>query len=446
MNILVINPPNSPYTNRSILAEPIDVLQVATIINDKFSNVSVIDMDLNMMENNIDEYLEDIGVVVFVYDYQLPLHTSESIDNVFEIIKNSSKNVKYICIGKTPSYYYKKFLKNGFDIIIDGIADNIINDVISAILKNKSLNHIPNIMYKDNDKIIVTKKEKLKNDFNYINYPKREFLSFNNYMDTRTMITSRGCMMRCNFCPTPSYFGTWSGKAAKKVVDEIEYLIKEYKATKIIFLDDNMTVSKERVYEICNEIKKRKIHCLFGCLSSISYYDKELFKEMYSVGFRWIHFGIESGSSRILKLMNKSMNIEYIKKVIKDVKDIGYRVRTSIILDYPTSTVLDITKTKELLSEITPHEIRLHFIAYRVNTKLFEQNKNLNVSQYIHNNHPNIENEKLNEGIDNLVDALKKLGYNLVFDEIDWNKFNNLEKNTKIASFVPIKYGMCWYE
>ena len=59
MNILVINPPNSPYTNRSILAEPIDVLQVATIINDKFSNVSVIDMDLNMMESlkNIKLYM-----------------------------------------------------------------------------------------------------------------------------------------------------------------------------------------------------------------------------------------------------------------------------------------------------------------------------------------------------------------------------------------------------
>ena len=46
MNILVVNPPNKPFTNMSILAEPIDVLQIATIIKAKYSDVSVIDMDV----------------------------------------------------------------------------------------------------------------------------------------------------------------------------------------------------------------------------------------------------------------------------------------------------------------------------------------------------------------------------------------------------------------
>ena len=57
MNVLVVNPANKPFTNRSILAEPLDVLQIATIINKKFDNVKVIDMDVNRMSNNINEYL-----------------------------------------------------------------------------------------------------------------------------------------------------------------------------------------------------------------------------------------------------------------------------------------------------------------------------------------------------------------------------------------------------
>ena len=71
MCILVINPPNKPFTNRSILAEPLDVLQIATIIKGKYSNVKVIDMDVNRMDNNINNFLEDNNIVVFVYDYQL---------------------------------------------------------------------------------------------------------------------------------------------------------------------------------------------------------------------------------------------------------------------------------------------------------------------------------------------------------------------------------------
>ncbi|MDE5888808.1 MAG: hypothetical protein K2H20_02185, partial [Bacilli bacterium] len=98
MNILIVNPPNKPFTNETILAEPLDVLQIATVVKQKFNNARVIDMDVNRMENNINDYLEDKNVVVFVYDYQLPLHTSDAVNNIFEIIKNLNKETKVIMI------------------------------------------------------------------------------------------------------------------------------------------------------------------------------------------------------------------------------------------------------------------------------------------------------------------------------------------------------------
>ena len=445
MSILVINPPNKPFTNRTILAEPLDVLQIATIIKGNFNDVKVIDMDVNEMDNNINDYLEDKNIVVIVYDYQLPLHTSDTIDNIFEIIKNTKKETKFIIVGKTSSYYYEKFLNNGFDVVIDGIADKTIIDVLDNI--DKDLSIVPNIMYKKNKKIVVTEKKKIINRYDKLDYPLREFVDISKYMDTRTIITSRGCIGRCSFCTTPTFFGNWSGKEPNKVVDEIEYLIKKYHSKKIIFLDDNMTVNKVRVINICKEIEKRHIKCLFGCLSSINCYDKELFEVMYSVGFRWIHFGIETGSERILKLMNKEMDISYIKKVITEVKEIGFRVRNSFILDYPNSTKEDIKATRDLIKELRPHELRLHYLAYRVGTPVFNENKDIsNKTQYIHSNHPNIENKELTEEINNLLNDLKDLGYILIFDDVDWNKYSNGDKNTKYASFIPMKYGMCWYE
>lgn len=447
MNILVVNPPNNPFTNASILAEPIDVLQVATIIRNEFNNVKVIDMDVDRMDNNINKYLMDNNIVVFVYDYQLPLHTSDTVNNMFEIIKNSNKRTKFIIIGKTSSYYYEKFLNNGFDVVINGIADDTIINVIECIINKKDLSLIPNIIIKKNNEILITEKAKINNKFELLEYPDRSLLNLDKYMDTRTMITSRGCIGKCSFCTTPTFFGNWSSKSSRQVVDEIEYLVNNFNTNKIIFLDDNMTVSKKRMIEICNEIEKRQVKCLFGCLSSIICYDKEMFEKMYSVGFRWVHFGIESGSTKILKLMNKQMDIEYIKQVIREVKEIGYRVRNSIILDYPSSTKEDIKATRELIGELEPHELRLHYLAYRVGTPVFENNKDVeNKTQYIHSNHPNVENDELTDEINLLIDDLKNKGYNLVFDDVDWNKYNLLDKNTKFASFIPIKYGMCWYE
>ena len=447
MNILVVNPANKPYTNRSILAEPLDVLQIATIISSKFSNVKVIDMDVNRMDNNINEYLNDRNIIVFVYDYQLPLHTTETIQNIFEIVQNANKPTKFIIIGKTSSHFYQKFLDNGIDVVVRGMADNNINDIIENVYHIDKLKNIPNIIIKDKNEIYFTESIIYKNNFNNLPIPNRDLLDISKYMDTRTIITSRGCIGTCKFCTTPYYFGAWSGRNAKDVVDEIESLIKKYNAKKIIFLDDNATVNKTRMIEICKEIQRRKINCLFGALCSIKCYDKELLEHMYKVGFRWIHYGIETGSERLLKLMNKDMNIDYIKKVIKETKDMGYRIRTSFILDYPTSTKEDVRKTKELILELIPHELRLHYLAYRVGTPVYNENKNvLNKSQYIHSNRPNIENIELKEEIDELINSLKERDYNIIDKEIDWNIFENCDKDTKIAAFTPIKYGMCWYE
>ncbi len=447
MNILVINPPNKPYTNDSILAEPLDVLQIATIINEKYNCVRVIDMDANRMENNINDYLGKQNIVIFVYDYQLPLHTSDTICNIFEIIKNVNKATKFIMIGKTSTYYYQKFLNNGIDVVIKGIADNIVNDVIDKIYDCTFLKDIPNIIFKDNNEIIETRQINIANEFDKLPMINRNFVDISKYMDTRTLISSRGCIGGCKFCTTPYYFKNWSGKSAIEIVDEIEMLIKKYNTKKIMFLDDNATVDKKRMSEICSLLKNKKVKCLYGVLCSIKCYDKEMIKEMYDVGFRWIHFGLESGSKRVLKMMNKEMDIAKIKSIINEVKQMGYRVRTSFILDYPGTTKEDLEKTKELILSIKPHELRLHYLAYRVGTPIFKENKNVsNKSQYIHNNKPNVENSELTIEINQLLHELRNNDYNIITDSIDWNVYNSKDKEIKIAAFVPIKYGMCWYE
>lgn len=445
-NILVINPTNKPITNSSILAEPIDVLQLATIIKQKYNKVQVLDMDNTYTPLDINPYLQKKNIVIFVYDYQIPLHTTEAKENIFPLIKNCHKETKFIMIGKTSTYRYKEFLDQGIDIVMKGIVEEEINEVIKYCYDLDKLRELPNLIIKDHTEIIHTKVELTPHNFSKLPIPDRSLIDINKYMDTRTMITSRGCSGACNFCTTPSFFGHWEKKSAEKVVEEIELLVTKYHATKIMFLDDNATVSKSRMFEICRQIKKKQIKCLYGCLCSIKCYDKELLEEMYSAGFRWIHFGLESGSEKILTKMNKFLNIDITKQIITEVKNMGYRVRTSFILDYPGTTKEDIRKTKDLILELEPQELRLHYLAYRLGTPVFKEQNNQEPSQYIHSPKPKVERKDLMEEIEKLIIALQQQGYEIIRGDIDWNKYNNKDKNTKIAAFTPIKYGMCWYE
>ncbi len=445
MSILVINPANKPFTNKSIIAEPIDVLQIATVIKQKYPYVKVIDMDIDNLNNDINSYLEEENILVFVYDYQLPLHTTEAMNNIFETVRNCNKQIKSIIVGKTSSYYYQKFIDNNMDVVINGSCENIINDVIENINDINELKKVPNLYIKDKSSIYETIKKKNIVDYALLPIPDRSLVMMDKYMETRTMVTSRGCNGICSYCTTPFYFGSWQGKDYITVIDEIEMLIKDYNAKQIMFLDDNACVSKSRMINICKEIKKRNIKVLLGALCSIKCYDKEMFQLMYDAGFRWVHFGIETGSDRLLKAMHKEMDYVYIKQVINEVKNMGYRVRNSFILDYPSSTKEDIKTTKELILELQPDELRLHYLAYRVGTPVFNSNKEIiSKSQYIHSNKPNIKNKELEDEIKNLLTSLSENNYQIVTDNINWNIFNN--NNSKIASFIPIKYGINWYE
>ena len=165
---------------------------------------------------------------------------------------------------------------------------------------------------------------------------------------------------------------------------------------------------------------------------------------MYECGFTWVHFGIETGSNRLLKEMKKDQEIENIKNILIEVKKIGFRVRNSYILDYPTTTYDDLDKTLELIKLTKPDELRLHYLAYRAGTPLYYEHIDEVTPQYIHSNVANIKSglqEKINEMIKNLSND-----YSIITNEIDWKNFEKENLNKKITALVPIKYGMWWYE
>ena len=83
MNILLINPPNVPFTERELLIEPIDIISLATYIQELKQNVEFLDMDCKKLNcNDLEKYIKNEFMpdkVIISYDYHIPLHTRRSI-------------------------------------------------------------------------------------------------------------------------------------------------------------------------------------------------------------------------------------------------------------------------------------------------------------------------------------------------------------------------------
>lgn len=456
MNILLINPPNIPYSQQELLIEPIDIISLATYLEEKKNNVKFLDMDCKKLScNDLLEYIcsrfmPDIAIIS--YDYHIPLHTQKALENITKLITVlKENNVKTIMIGKTVTYNPKIIEEIKFDIGIIGEVENIIIDILN---NKKKIENIEGIVFKKNNRVVINPSNKEKYDLNKLPIANRNLVNLTDYIDVRSILSSRGCINKCDFCPTYNYWGSWRGKSAENVIKEIEDLINKYNSKKIIFLDDNFTVSKTRIQEISNLILKRKINVKLGCLASINTYDKETFELMYKAGFRWVHFGIETGSQKVLENNNKSFNVDYAKQAIKEVKQIGFRVRTSFIFDLPTTQKEDMRKTIDFILETEPDEIRGHFLSLRLGTTIYNNlsKKDKLPIQYIHSDKPLIENAEYNNNellkdVDYLIAKLETRNYKIVRDVKEWENLEllrNKEGKIKFLSFCPSRYGIDW--
>ncbi len=460
MNILLINPPNEPYSEQKLLIEPIDIITLATYLQELNHNIKFLDMDCKKLNcNDLMKYIEKQfipDIVIISYDYHIPLHTQKALQNISNICKELKKqNIKTIMIGKMVTYNPKIIENINFDIGIIGETENTSKELLSININDTNqLSNISGIVFYKGNEIVVNNPYKEKYDLDKLPIPNRNLVDLEDYIDIRSILTSRGCINQCDFCPTYNYWGSWRGKSAENVVKEIEDLVKKYNTKKIIFLDDNATAIKQRMKEISNIILEKNIIIKLGCLASINTYDKETFELMYKAGFRWLHFGIESGSQKVLNNNNKKFDVEYAKQVIKEVKKMGYRIRTSFIYDLPTTTKEDMYKTIEFILETEPDEIRGHFLTLRLGTTIYNKlSKEKEVpTQYIHSDKPLLESEiysntEMLKDIDILIDKLKDRDYKIVRDVSEWEdleKLRNKEGKIKFLSFCPSRYGIDW--
>jgi radical SAM superfamily enzyme YgiQ (UPF0313 family) len=106
-------------------------------------------------------------------------------------------------------------------------------------------------------------------------------------------------------------------RKSQAILDEIEFLQKEYGINYIIFSDELLMSSIGRVTQLCEDILKRKLRFKWYCSGRLNYAKADLLKLMKQAGCVFINYGIESMDDRILKNMNKVLTTKQIVKGIE---------------------------------------------------------------------------------------------------------------------------------
>ncbi|MCB9741577.1 MAG: B12-binding domain-containing radical SAM protein [Alphaproteobacteria bacterium] len=212
-----------------------------------------------------------------------------------------------------------------------------------------------------------------------IPWPARDLLPGGAYrylMATRpgfaTMITSRGCPFRCSFCDKSVSGDRWRARGAEDVVDELAALAGAGVGFVNLY-DDNFTLHRRRVVEICEEILRRGVDIEWKCEGRVDGVDPELLRLMRRAGCRVVAYGVESANPDTLSLLRKDVTPERAREAFAATREAGLRSVAYVILGAPGEGAAEVRRTVRFTKEIGADYVQFSSLVALPGTPLFAE-------------------------------------------------------------------------
>ena len=212
-------------------------------------------------------------------------------------------------------------------------------------------------------------------------YPDRDFIKQErNIVTTQrndnerigSISSLRGCPFKCAFCSSRAVWGpTPRLHSAKRVVDEMEHLVKHWGIEFIKFSDDTFALDEARVLDICRLKKIKELDVEWGCNIRASTSENVL-RQMKAAQCREVWIGAESGSPRILKEMKKGITVKMVENIFEVTKKLGFHRRVYFLLGWPSESEEDIELTRKLADKIEADQYGFAILVPFPNTTTFE--------------------------------------------------------------------------
>lgn len=266
--------------------------------------------------------------------------------------------------GPHPTFVPQKVMEDlpEVDIVIMGEGEITVVEVMNAVEKSGALpthlKGVRGICYRDDGRIIQNKERPLIKDLDTIPFPDlflfphlKEYNPEGLFLNV-PMYSSRGCAYRCAFCALSTLWKYQRRRSPEKVVEELSLRLEQYgNRAYFWFFDDEPTLKKKWMMEICQLIKKEGLDIKWLTESRTDTMDSELLEALKNAGCFSVFYGIETGSPATQEAINKNLDLPQAKDVVKKSVEHGILPKTAFILGFPTETREDMLQTIQFAME-----------------------------------------------------------------------------------------------
>ncbi|MBZ5505489.1 MAG: B12-binding domain-containing radical SAM protein [Acidobacteriia bacterium] len=267
------------------------------------------------------------------------------------------------------------------DLVVRGEAEQTLPDLVDALTRHSSLATISGITFRrdEDGEIVRTAAAPLVSDLDALPFP-----AFHLFPDVRfcrhfPLELGRGCPFACTFCSTNDFFRrSFRLKSPAQMIADMRRVKQTYGINSFELVHDMFTVDRKRVVAFCEALLGSKEEFTWGCSARTDCVDEELIELMAKAGCRGIFFGIETGSRRMQKIIDKGLELNDSAERVRSCDKFKISTAVSLMAGFPDETMNDLRDTAAFFVDSLRYDYadpQLSILAPLADTPIQKQHK-----------------------------------------------------------------------
>jgi anaerobic magnesium-protoporphyrin IX monomethyl ester cyclase len=339
---------------------PLGILAVATPLLNAGYSVKLIDSTItpDFKKRVLEEVQDALCLGISLVTGPMIRETAE----IAKAVKAWNPDFPVILGGWHPSLLPKQTLEAEYiDIVVRGQGEDSLLEVVQHLESRSAIDLVPGIGFKRDGKLIFTTERPLRPivDLPPKAYHLADFDAYQRSCGRRwaMYISSLACPFNCSYCTNAGVYGRkWNALPAEQFVEETVDLTRRHGLEMLWVVDDNFLVDLDRARHIAEGLVradanfKWSIQATTNLTSRLSLEDLKLLRRS---GLHQICQGVDSGSEKILKLMNKTFqNFDDIYESAARCLQAGIRPSFNIIFAYPGEGTKERRETIDFMMDV----------------------------------------------------------------------------------------------
>ena len=235
------------------------------------------------------------------------------------------------------------------DFVLRGEAERSLPILLDHLQGQRRMEEVPGLSYRVKAQPHRNPDAKVIDDLDELPMPAYHRTGELKKLKTAALELGRGCPYACTFCSTNDFFRrNFRLRSPQRVLLDMRSIAAEYSISDFELVHDMFTIDRRRVVAFCEAMIGSGENFTWSCSARTDCVDEELLATMARAGCIGIFYGVEVGSAKMQRIINKHLDLERAKEIIDETERLGIRTTVSMIVGFPDETWQDVRETVQV--------------------------------------------------------------------------------------------------